>query len=757
MDKYHLTRGKYTGYGWLYNWYVVNSPNGLARGEWRVPTRTDWTTLNNHVASYGAYTITTAADALKSTRLEWESLHTTVTDQFGFSILPAGRRTFGFYDGMRSYAAFWSSTEKDAGVAYLRFADRGTRNFSEAEDGKQISFSVRLVRNARSSPFDPSNDGDYCDDYIDIDGNCYRTIRIGTQVWMAENLRTTRYENGVVIPLNELSWSDINLRDEYEGGIVAYKTTDYIIIAAKHDLSRVGKRFPWGAYGTSVTTSTSLCEGENNTNNILAATSELGIAARMCVDYRGGGYADWVLPSRSEVTELYNNLFKQDVGDFISSGDYWSSSESSTNKAWRSRFLSSSISHSGVDKNSLLYVRPIRKILPWNTNIATRCAYDDDIYNVYPPEYYQTTDYRVGYKSEKYKYMDTDNRTNSRLYFFDLYRRELYNSGGTARYGTVSVRSPVVVPNTHKFCNVSTHSNHIIATDQTGIAWSWGLNSYGQLGDNTQTERTTPVSVCGGHTFCCVITGRLNSYAIALNGQGWAWGSNSFGNIGDNTTSNRSTPTAICGGHFFCSINAGVRHAVALDEIGKVWAWGGNNVYGHADGFMLGDGTFSHRSTPVAVCLCNTSTFCLISSNMYHSFAIDINGMAWAWGLNVVGMLGDNTTTDRCIPVSVWGGHTFCFISAGYLHSLAIDINGKAWAWGSNSNGRLGDNTVTQRNTPVGVCGGHTFCSISAGYNNSFAVDYRGKLFAWGTNSGGVLGDNTATNRSTPVVMCSPF
>ncbi len=330
------------------------------------------------------------------------------------------------------------------------------------------------------------------------------------------------------------------------------------------------------------------------------------------------------------------------------------------------------------------------------------------------------------------------------------------NTNNERGSGSFQIFSPVSVLGTVKtFCQITCGQLFSLAIDKNGRAWAWSANTNGQLGDNTTTSKLTPVSVLGAvKTFCQITGGTNHTLAIDKNGRAWAWGLNTSGQLGDNTIVSKLTPVSVLGAvKTFCQISGGDLHSLAIDKNGRAWAWGSNTAG------QLGDNSTVSKLTPVSV-RGAVKTFCQITGNTTYSLALDKNGRAWAWGANTNGNLGDTSTTRRLTPVSVAGAvKTFCQISAGIplaaigsTHSLAIDKNGRAWAWGANTNGQLGNGAIACVYTPISITGAlKTFCKISTGDGFSLAIDKNGRAWAWGSNAGGNLGDNSVTSRASPV------
>jgi len=309
----------------------------------------------------------------------------------------------------------------------------------------------------------------------------------------------------------------------------------------------------------------------------------------------------------------------------------------------------------------------------------------------------------------------------------------------------------VLVDSGQTLSNLVSSRQNVSYALENGVAYAWGRSLGGAIGDNSTTQRNTPVLVCGGLTFTSIAGGfASHSLGITNTGVAYAWGANSSGGLGDNSVTSRLTPVLVCGGLTFTSIAAGAFYSLGITNTGVAYGWGSNSTG------QLGDGSTASRLTPVLVC--GGLTFTSIAAGQEFSLGITNTGAAYGWGLNLYGQLGDNSTTSRLTPVlvcGVCGGLTFTSISAGASHSLGITNTGVAYAWGRNASGGLGDNSTTQRNTPVLVCGGLTFSSIAAGTLFSVGATNTQLVYAWGVNNVGQLGNNNAPNGSlTPIQVC---
>jgi len=278
-----------------------------------------------------------------------------------------------------------------------------------------------------------------------------------------------------------------------------------------------------------------------------------------------------------------------------------------------------------------------------------------------------------------------------------------------------------------------------------------GRNNNGQIGNNSTTNVTSPVqTVALGVTWKLVAGGGDFSAGIKTDGTLWMWGSNTNGQLGDNTNTNRSSPVQeVTASTNWRAVACGKQVTGAIKTDGSLWMWG-NNSYG-----MTGLGSAS-GNTVSPTQLGTEYNWKQVSAGYLHVGAVRTDGTLWMWGNNGIGQLGNNSsgTTTNVSPIQV-PGTTWNSLACGNAFTGAIKTDGSLWLWGYNGYGGLGDNTSVAKSSPVQtVAGGTNWKSVTAGYYFTAAIKTDGTLWLWGQNSFGQLG-GAAGSTSSPVQTVS--
>jgi uncharacterized protein (TIGR02145 family) len=141
-------------YGKLYNWYAVDDSRKIAPAGWHVPSDKEWTTLESYVTANPG-TSGSVAKALTSTT-NWASSteefaignDLTKNNSTGFTALPGGYRYYGngTYGNVGSLGRWWSSSEYETDLAWIKGTDYDRSYFARNYYNKQWGFSVRCLK-----------------------------------------------------------------------------------------------------------------------------------------------------------------------------------------------------------------------------------------------------------------------------------------------------------------------------------------------------------------------------------------------------------------------------------------------------------------------------------------------------------------------------------------------------------------------------------------------------------------------------------
>ena len=317
------------------------------------------------------------------------------------------------------------------------------------------------------------------------------------------------------------------------------------------------------------------------------------------------------------------------------------------------------------------------------------------------------------------------------------------SSRGCARVGGTYTETAVALnTSTHLFRNVrikriscsggerGSSSHHCMALDEDGQVWTWGYNGYGQLGDNSTTNRNIPTLI--SRAFFGLVSpqkvtaiwaaGAEYGYCFALTDQNtfFAWGYNGYGSLGLGNTTNRSIPAEVTT---------------------QVWTESG---VGTIRKLVTAD---TYSSTPFS------STAILTSK-----------GNIYVAGYNSSGQFMLNNTSQQNSFTQVTSGpgsngtaNDVWLVSGQYATMYVTDVaSKKLWACGANNASQMGtlSTSVTQYSTAqecfknvggvdsalTGVVKLTAMGSQNTGINtNVIVVTESGLSFATGKNSHGVL------------------
>ena len=316
---------------------------------------------------------------------------------------------------------------------------------------------------------------------------------------------------------------------------------------------------------------------------------------------------------------------------------------------------------------------------------------------------------------------------------------------------------------------------HTCMTADGGRVVCWGLNTSGQVGNDTFINQLQAVYVKNLDGVINLTAGSLHTCALTSDNEVWCWGENGSGQLGNGTTANSSIPVKVTGlPDTVVNFTAGEDFTCAQLKNKEVWCWGDNSQG------QLNDGTTTNQLSPVktklasspivisgglsgflgtslsnvdfwnsqqAVAVKNFNNPLSISANRWQNAgcAVASNGSVNCWGSDL-----QSNLVDSQLPALEVG--------AGLNHDCVINDNLTVSCWGSNLRGQLGNGTNVNSDATTLVKNLSKVNDLAVGANHTCVL--QGEMMValcWGENTYGQLGVKSTIDSNVPLWVYPPL
>ncbi len=255
-----------------------------------------------------------------------------------------------------------------------------------------------------------------------------------------------------------------------------------------------------------------------------------------------------------------------------------------------------------------------------------------------------------------------------------------------------------------------------LCSDGTLATWGFGIGGFGI--NRRVPDAVDQHGILEGKKIVAATTSRDNLIlALCSDGTIASW------NLTNSRLPVLVNTSGILAGKTVVALAAGREHSLALCSDGTVAAWGGNDY-----GQLGNNSSTSYSTVPVAVNKTGIllgRTITAVSTGGSHSLALCSDGALVGWGLNNYGQLGNNSSTNSAVPVLVNkknfpAGNSVMALQGASGRSLVLLSDGTLAAWGWNVDGRLGNNSTLNSPIPISVAStaltlNERFVGISSG------------------------------------------